>query len=832
MNPGRVDWSVGVVLARLLLGKGKEEEKKEQMRVVAAYMCSVATSGATRSLMGGNCHTAGSQSCHAIHVQEPSFRLVPPPEQKSASLTAKANSFGLHDTLQYGPRSIAAETKSRDNIEHRLSRWEETQDNFKLTMLRNLYGVHAPGRLLMERKIVTANPHMPGMGGSNIHLDILMGRDETLDPADFFLGMEQGLPLNLHSDMEKKLRIARPSISEPSLQSGPLPLFEHHLKVLTDSFLNFFQERKRIEEIYVESLLKLHRKIKSIDVFLDDRTDMSTTRRAWAEIRDNLEREAQTRQAFLSTLTVDCVNSLMTLKETQERTRKRIKEDLKDSISTYSDYAENALPKLKRTYLKKCQEVEDHKLAAASASQPPSSATYVEAGGTPMPNSRSNPVLPSRPVVTAPQPLRPLDRRPSGTTHVARNRSPSTSGTTFSDFAHHGKKQLNQLMTFLDKGSTVKETLGVRTENSALRAVRAKREADDADKEYRKGVYWLETLRLRRTKILEGAYTSLESFIRDYSGTVKSVLDKYTDNMTFASFPPITGRHAIVQDLRHKIERNASAFQFNRLTDDVFAISSLLKLYLRELPEPLFRYTLSDRTEYTEGRVGDPSSMAQMRSKIRRLPAIHRETLRALVEHLSRVAAFSDKNKMDIRNLAIVFSTVIFGEEDIPKGGDLLSVQNIKDTRMDDMIQFTSQLFDDPPPSSSPPLPDAPPGEPTLVYNYGSSHTRVGSVLPRPLSPRQNEDFAPRPPRRPAYSIHPSLRANPASPIRATMDVPPTPSSRLEESTPENTNTAEEPHVWISPPPSPSALSPYSSSASLPIASDTSYQRSNTSSNM
>ena len=28
-----------------------------------------------------------------------------------------------------------------------------------------------------------------------------------------------------------------------------------------------------------------------------------------------------------------------------------------------------------------------------------------------------------------------------------------------------------------------------------------------SDKEYRKGVYWLETLRLRRSKILESAYT-------------------------------------------------------------------------------------------------------------------------------------------------------------------------------------------------------------------------------------------------------------------------------------------------------------------------------------
>ncbi|KAH0838640.1 hypothetical protein J3R83DRAFT_6965 [Lanmaoa asiatica] len=738
----------------------------------------------------------------------------------------------------------------------------------------------------------------------------------------------------------------RPSSSEPSLQSGPLPLFDHHLKVLTDSFLNFFQERKRIEEIYVESLLRLHRKTKSIDAFLDDRTDTSTARRAWGEVRDNIERglsfpitfkpdsvnllltEAQTRQAFLTTLTLDAVSSLMALKETQERTRKRIKEDLKESHSAYSDYAENTLPKLKRSYLKKCQEVEDYKLAASAPSQPPST-PYGETGGTSMPNSRSNPVLPSRPIVAAPQPLRPLDRRPSGTTHVPRNRSPSTSGTTFSDFAQHGKKQLNQLITFLDKGSTVKETLGVRSENNALRAVRAKREADEADKEYRKGVHWLETLRLRRTKILESAYTSLENFIHDYSSTVKNVLEKYIDNMTattmtqtqlseharsmvtkispekdvslvtthipraLASLIPksifyynynvgecsdlifgvslvdyatsrglgetempkivriciqevderglesegiyrVSGRHAIVQDLQHKIERKEAAFKFNRLTDDVYAVSSLLKLYLRELPEPLFKYPLADRIEHPEGR-GDSSPIAQMRSKIRRLPAIHRETLRAIVEHLARVAAFSEKNKMDVRNLAIVFGTVIFGEEDIPKGGDLLSsVQNSKDMRMDDLIQNASQLFEDPPPSNSPPLPDAPLGEPAPVYTYGSSHTRVGSVLPRPLSPRQNEDFAPRLPARPAYSIHPSLRANnPVSPTQSTMDIPPIPSRPFEEPTSENTDTSAEPHILISPLPSPSAPSPHSSSISLPVTSDFStHQRSDTSSNL
>lgn len=77
-------------------------------------------------------------------------------------------------------------------------------------------------------------------------------------------------------------------------------------------------------------------------------------------------------------------------------------------------------------------------------------------------------------------------------------------------------------MTFLDKSNTVKDGLGGRADG-ALRSVRAKRDAEEAgalscdlctiqhtyptsDKEYRKGVHWLETLRIRRIKILEAGY--------------------------------------------------------------------------------------------------------------------------------------------------------------------------------------------------------------------------------------------------------------------------------------------------------------------------------------
>ncbi|KAJ7480101.1 proteasome maturation factor UMP1 [Mycena galericulata] len=138
---------------------------------------------------------------------EPSLRIVPASAPKSASVKDTANSLGLHDTLQYGPRSIAAEIKSEGGLKERLENWEETQDNLKLTLQRNLHGLHAPMRLLMERKIVAASPHMPAMPQSNLHLDILMGRDETIEPVDIFGGMEGTPPQDIHRDMEKKLKL-------------------------------------------------------------------------------------------------------------------------------------------------------------------------------------------------------------------------------------------------------------------------------------------------------------------------------------------------------------------------------------------------------------------------------------------------------------------------------------------------------------------------------------------------------------------------------------------------------------------------------------------------
>lgn len=124
------------------------------------------------------------------------------------------------------------------------------------------------------------------------------------------------------------------------------------------------------------------------------------------------------------------------------------------------------------------------------------------------------PGSPPRAPIPSPQPHYPVGNatgppsRPSTQPPGNRNRSPSAS-TSLSDLAHQGKKAfLGFLQDGPSRGGTaaaIKESFGERP-NAALRNVRAKREAEDADKEYRRGVHWLETLRLRRQTVLRSAY--------------------------------------------------------------------------------------------------------------------------------------------------------------------------------------------------------------------------------------------------------------------------------------------------------------------------------------
>ncbi|XP_034416206.1 rho GTPase-activating protein 21 isoform X2 [Cyclopterus lumpus] len=92
---------------------------------------------------------------------------------------------------------------------------------------------------------------------------------------------------------------------------------------------------------------------------------------------------------------------------------------------------------------------------------------------------------------------------------------------------------------------------------------------------------------------------------------------------------------------------------------DLNVISSLLKSFFRKLPEPLFT---NDRyADFIDGnRTQDPvERLKVLKRLLHELPDHHYETLKFLSAHLKTVADNSEKNKMEPRNLAIVFGPTL-----------------------------------------------------------------------------------------------------------------------------------------------------------------------------
>ncbi|XP_017693385.1 PREDICTED: rho GTPase-activating protein 23 [Lepidothrix coronata] len=127
---------------------------------------------------------------------------------------------------------------------------------------------------------------------------------------------------------------------------------------------------------------------------------------------------------------------------------------------------------------------------------------------------------------------------------------------------------------------------------------------------------------------------------------------------------------------------------------DLNVISSLLKSFFRKLPEPLF--TDDKYNDFIEAnRIEDASErMRTLRKLIRDLPGHYYETLKFLVGHLKTIADHSEKNKMEPRNLALVFGpTLVRTSED--NMTDMVTHMPDRYKIVETLIQHSDWFFSD-----------------------------------------------------------------------------------------------------------------------------------------
>ncbi|XP_068434633.1 rho GTPase-activating protein 23 isoform X3 [Clinocottus analis] len=147
----------------------------------------------------------------------------------------------------------------------------------------------------------------------------------------------------------------------------------------------------------------------------------------------------------------------------------------------------------------------------------------------------------------------------------------------------------------------------------------------------------------------------------------------------------VPGNNAMVSALQDQLNKGCEIIPTEEKWQDLNVVSSLLKSFFRKLPEPLFTndkyndFIDANRMESTSDR------LKTMKKLIRDLPDYYYHTLKFLVVHLKTVADTADKNKMEPRNLALVFGpTLVRTSED-----------NMKDmvTHMPDRYKIVETLI-------------------------------------------------------------------------------------------------------------------------------------------
>ncbi|AET40932.1 Ump1p Ecym_7079 [Eremothecium cymbalariae DBVPG len=148
------------------------------------------------------------------------MNVVPPSEYKTSVSTVSATEFrsnavpSLPDTLrgQVGARPLNTQLNDRHPLETRVKNWDANEQKRKLEQYRQIFGVAEPMRRVMELEIVQQTDFNPIADPSNIHRDILLNKEASIDWEDIYpdsAGLSGDITLSndVHTKIEKSLGI-------------------------------------------------------------------------------------------------------------------------------------------------------------------------------------------------------------------------------------------------------------------------------------------------------------------------------------------------------------------------------------------------------------------------------------------------------------------------------------------------------------------------------------------------------------------------------------------------------------------------------------------------
>ncbi|XP_053322514.1 rho GTPase-activating protein 12 isoform X9 [Spea bombifrons] len=124
----------------------------------------------------------------------------------------------------------------------------------------------------------------------------------------------------------------------------------------------------------------------------------------------------------------------------------------------------------------------------------------------------------------------------------------------------------------------------------------------------------------------------------------------------------VSGNLAVIQKLRFAVTHDEKLDLNDSKWEDIHVITGALKMFFRELPEPLFTYNYFN--DFVDAIKQEPKLRVQaVKDLIKQLPKPNQDTMQALFKHLKHVVETGGKNRMTYQSLAIVFGPTLLKPE-------------------------------------------------------------------------------------------------------------------------------------------------------------------------
>ncbi|XP_061179734.1 rho GTPase-activating protein 12-like isoform X3 [Saccostrea echinata] len=125
----------------------------------------------------------------------------------------------------------------------------------------------------------------------------------------------------------------------------------------------------------------------------------------------------------------------------------------------------------------------------------------------------------------------------------------------------------------------------------------------------------------------------------------------------------ISGNLAQIQKLRCQVDQDH--YNLEDECWDIHVLTGSLKLFFRELKEPLFTFGVFDKFIPALGKEKNNDRLKAVRDLINTLPKYNYETLKFLLAHLCKVIEHSKENRMQVHSVAIVFGPTLIWPETV-----------------------------------------------------------------------------------------------------------------------------------------------------------------------